>query len=803
DKPDNSQQIIAKLADLKLSATVVDKKIAALSAADTPTINLSQIKSMEYTKHQLADWRDSLMAQQQTLSTVADSIEATEIALKSIEQLLSNPMQQNNVSAVETEQVKQFNSNIIDLSHQIVTQQLETETLLIQLDDASEQLSRLKSALANTLATQQSAQQFSTHSEKKRRSELSLTDIETLQQQIYSKQTQAWLLGVDQQLVEILTHKTVAVGLDTTLKDLSAEQLAQQDKVLTKMQKALLQLKTSVDKRYQELQQHNAIIGAQPLLDEAFSKRLQAIAYQQLLLNNQEDKLNTEISRAKQSALLTRDSFYPQKQWQVGWLELKDAIVQIAYQINISFRTLYQHIVAAPFKTALIADDTGVIVTLRKFLLVIRKYSYFYIFLLFIMTLVDVTEIPYPSNQIIDTLVYVSAFALTWWNLAHIEIKLGNLSVARARYTNAIMLLLLLCVLLYVLSYESAVDAAVVGLYEKLLLLMIGVFTWVLRKGITAYLVQQKGKINRKVYRFYQLVFTALPWLVIAVCIIGLAGYGRLAWLILAYLGAGVLYVLSVVVGIAVLNLARKTAKMYCLKRFTYGGFIAQDMVSPLAFIIKLLWLFFTARLWFMLQDWNSNSYLIAEFLAIVSYPLVTVGQTSITLQAIALILLAIYIIFRGARWLKTFSYHWLYARISDLGVRNSLSIFSQYVAILAGVLIAMNLLGIDLTSLAVFAGALGVGVGLGLQDIAKNFISGMLLLIERPLRSGDWVSIDNMEGTVKSIGMRAITVETYWAFWQRYLMITLIPLRTRRRRRFYGNMPIQQLIIVSSIILI
>lgn len=63
---------------------------------------------------------------------------------------------------------------------------------------------------------------------------------------------------------------------------------------------------------------------------------------------------------------------------------------------------------------------------------------------------------------------------------------------------------------------------------------------------------------------------------------------------------------------------------------------------------------------------------------------------------------------------------------------------------------------------MAVFAGALGVGVGLGLQDIAKNFISGILLLIERPLRSGDWVAIDGSEGTVKSIGMRAITIETF-----------------------------------------
>jgi potassium efflux system protein len=71
-------------------------------------------------------------------------------------------------------------------------------------------------------------------------------------------------------------------------------------------------------------------------------------------------------------------------------------------------------------------------------------------------------------------------------------------------------------------------------------------------------------------------------------------------------------------------------------------------------------------------------------------------------------------------------------------------------------------MLGIDLTTLAIFAGALGVGIGFGLQNIANNLVSGIMLLIERPLRSGDIVNIGNREGLVTRIGMRSLTIKNW-----------------------------------------
>jgi potassium efflux system protein len=126
------------------------------------------------------------------------------------------------------------------------------------------------------------------------------------------------------------------------------------------------------------------------------------------------------------------------------------------------------------------------------------------------------------------------------------------------------------------------------------------------------------------------------------------------------------------------------------------------------------------------------------------------------------LILAAVILVVWLGRWIREVTYRWIYARIVDLGARHSLSVFTQYAVVVVGLLITLRLLGIDLTTLAIFAGALGVGIGFGLQNIANNLVSGILLLIERPLRSGDIINIGNREGLVTRMGMRSLTIKNW-----------------------------------------
>jgi small-conductance mechanosensitive channel len=104
-----------------------------------------------------------------------------------------------------------------------------------------------------------------------------------------------------------------------------------------------------------------------------------------------------------------------------------------------------------------------------------------------------------------------------------------------------------------------------------------------------------------------------------------------------------------------------------------------------------------------------------------------------------------------------------------DPGLRYAVGRLLQYALMGFSVLVAINTLGVSPTSLTVLGGALGIGVGFGLQTIASNFISGLILLFERPVRVGDRISLGTLDrdalgqvnGYVRSIRLRATSVET------------------------------------------
>jgi small-conductance mechanosensitive channel len=141
----------------------------------------------------------------------------------------------------------------------------------------------------------------------------------------------------------------------------------------------------------------------------------------------------------------------------------------------------------------------------------------------------------------------------------------------------------------------------------------------------------------------------------------------------------------------------------------------------------------------------------------------VRVGNVTISFTNVGLALVAFAVCLGLARLVRTVVRDRVLPTVdAPLPLRQSIDAGLNYVGVILALVISIGVLGVDFTNLAIVLGALSVGIGLGLQNIANNVISGVILLVERPIKAGDWVNVAGHEGFVRRINIRATEMETF-----------------------------------------
>jgi small-conductance mechanosensitive channel len=176
--------------------------------------------------------------------------------------------------------------------------------------------------------------------------------------------------------------------------------------------------------------------------------------------------------------------------------------------------------------------------------------------------------------------------------------------------------------------------------------------------------------------------------------------------------------------------------------------------------LVRLIW--FMGLTAGILWAWDSSGYLVSQLGRFINATL-TVGSLKLSVKGIMVAGFILYL----TRLVVHIGQSLLNEKILDKktlepGLKDSILTIISYLAWGVGLILALGILGVNATSLAVIFGALSIGIGFGLQNIFNNFISGLILLFERPIQVGDYVEVAGLWAEVKKINVRATLVQTF-----------------------------------------
>ena len=141
---------------------------------------------------------------------------------------------------------------------------------------------------------------------------------------------------------------------------------------------------------------------------------------------------------------------------------------------------------------------------------------------------------------------------------------------------------------------------------------------------------------------------------------------------------------------------------------------------------------------------------------------LFNIGENSVSLRSLLELIISFIVVLFVSQGFTTFLKESLLVKLGiDEGNREAISVIIRYLIVAFGVIISIQGIGFNLASFAVVAGGLGVGIGFGIQDLTTNFVSGLTLLLDRPVKVGDFVELEGLMGIVKKISIRSTIIKT------------------------------------------
>lgn len=185
----------------------------------------------------------------------------------------------------------------------------------------------------------------------------------------------------------------------------------------------------------------------------------------------------------------------------------------------------------------------------------------------------------------------------------------------------------------------------------------------------------------------------------------------------------------------------------------------ASKLLLPAVFLLLILlpfWWFVRSR-----TPYESGTDVMSDLNRLLSESFFKLGSTPVTPILILSLILFLVLITIASSVARRFVRRLLAKTGLDEGQRYAIEVGTGYLVLVIGILVFLQSVGLNLSSLAVVGGAIGVGIGFGLQNIFNNFVSGLILLVERPIKLGDRVQVQELLGDVVRIGARSTWVRT------------------------------------------